>query len=129
MIAFSVSMLAVAGFIPGVLPSSPITLTQFVPTCTASGEHLPSASEELPAWATVHLSWKALSPNALFLYSVENPTGLLVYFGAGTNGSGSFRSEGGTYSFIPFFVQSFGAPANTSCSPAVVTMTLSYDRL
>ncbi len=126
-LALPLSLFAVTGYIPGLFPPSPYEFSQSVPTCSFVGERTPSVTEALPAWANVRLSWRVqTSPNDLVLYTVTNPNGWIVYFAGGTNGTGSFTSEGGAYSFSPSFFTYNHPPANSTCGTVVVTLTITY---
>jgi hypothetical protein len=125
-----VSLLLVAGFVPGVFASSPFGFTQqglFCQDGAVLSAPTLSQSHVLPAWATVHADWAIKTPAGLFvLYSVTTQTGDSVYSAFGTMGNASFVSTGGSYGFTVVTAQYFQAPSNRTCSSLVVDVTVSY---
>lgn len=121
------SLLALAGFFPGLLPASPITFSQEVPVCSSSPSFTANShSLTLPLWASVHLAWTAAPSGIQVTYEVSTAALNTVYFALGGNGTGSFPSAGGTYVFTPVFVGYFPPSSNTTCTTADILTTVSY---
>lgn len=122
-------LLVVGGFVPGVFASSPVVFSETAPVCPTPAGYGTIHNLELPAWAHVHVSWVAVAPVPAFVYFQVAPPGLapFAYSAAGNNGSGSFQSLGGSYTFSPLFGQYYDTPPKDSeCETAVLTITVTY---
>jgi hypothetical protein len=123
----ALSLLAVGGFLPGVLPSSPISFSQQIPVCSPTiTTNQRSQSLTLPAWAAVRLEWRVAPAYLYVTYEVNTASGTPVYFTVGSSGNGSFSSIGGTYRFTPVFVEYAIPLKNTNCTTADVLTTVTY---
>jgi hypothetical protein len=127
-IAFAVlSMVGVAGLVPGVLTGSPVSFSQKVPVCSRSTSvSQPTRSVTIPAWASVHFTWSVEPSGLLVGYQVASASLNIVYYVAAMNGTGSFESAGGSYQFFPEFVEYVPPPPSPTCTTAVVTVTVTY---
>ena len=118
-----VSVIAAAGVVPGIFPSSPIRFTQQVVSCPLH-ETESAVNQELPAWATVSVHWVVQSPAGAFVFYNVLHFSEPVLDQVGYNGSGSFPSEGGQYEFEVLFAQ---LPyENETCQNVEVAVTVSY---
>lgn len=125
----AVSLLVVMGFIPGIFGASPLVFAEEFTPCPAPYGPLPSESQsrELPAEAWVDVLWSIEKPGVRLppvavSYSVVFE-GLPILTWLGTNGTGSFASQGGSYSFNGVLLNLNNTP---SCVAVVVTTTVSY---
>jgi hypothetical protein len=122
-IAMLVSVFVAAGFAPGVFPSSPITFSQQLVSCPLH-ETGSAVNQDLPAWAAVSVHWVVQSPaQAIVVYAVDR-AGFGVLFQEGSNGTGSFQSEGGTYAFSALL--GYVPGANATCHTVDLSVTVAY---
>lgn len=131
-VGVTLSLLGVAGWVPGALPASPIVFAQDGriwegPVNQSWSFH--SETHLLPAWARVHFSWNLTSAATRIWYRVVGPMGGDSYSSIGNNGSGSFASVGGAYVFSVAWAGFFGSPPNTTtCLPVVLEGEVTYSR-
>jgi hypothetical protein len=130
-----VGILAAVGLVPGVFAPSPISFVLSTTDCGLVQGGTSDSIHELPVGSTVQVHWAVRSPTGWEVvydevsgtpssgpsYGQGPPVDLVQ---SGTNGTASFFSDGGPFTFSIEVV--FPVPYNATCQPVFVPTTVTY---